>query len=344
MKTVIKIQLFLAVPLLIAGGFFAYFIWNAVYLGLEEPVSEVEVQTGGDFYRNLDGTASEEEDKNLLPFAVMIENHIDARPQSGLSKARIVYEVLTEGSITRFLAIYDLSENIEAIGPIRSARPYFIDIASEYSAVYAHSGGSPESLSLLKRSNYVFDLDEFFGYNTGYFKRSDSRYAPHNLYTSLELLVSAKNHYQLKDDAEFEPWLFKDPTDLEAEVIDIVIDYSGVINNQVSWKYLLDNNKYERSQDGRRHVDEDGSLIEADNVIVQFATTSVIDEIGRKDIRLIGEGRSIVFRDGIAIEGSWRKKLSTGRTVFYDESGNKIELNRGKTWIQVVPTDLEIEY
>lgn len=344
MKTIYKIQLVLAVLLFIVGGFFVYFIYSSVYKDLNVDIKTENTNTSEEVYRKLDGTLTDVENSNLLPFAIMIENHIDSRPQSGLTEARIVYEVLTEAAITRFLAIYDLSEDVDVIGPVRSARDYFIDIASEYKAVYGHSGGSPSALSILKRTDNVFNLDEFFGYNTGYFFRDSSRLAPHNLYTSKQRLEEVKDHYQLKDDSEFESWKFKDSGSHSNEVVKININYSDTTTHQVEWNYLDQSNKYERSQNLSRHIDSNGQIIEVDNVIVQFANTKIIDSIGRKDIQVIGSGRSIVFRDGLAIEGTWQKDGALNRTRFYDESGQEIELNRGKVWIQIVPNNIEIEF
>src|SRR3989344_7322518 len=148
------------------------------------------------FYNKLNGVKVDEANQVSLAAAIMVENQIDARPPSGLAQAKIVYEILTEATITRFLAIYDLSENLQKIGPVRSARPYFIDLALEYGALYAHSGGSPAALERLKDDDSISNLDEFFGYNSGYFWRDNQRSAPHNLYTSSSLLAEAKNNYQ----------------------------------------------------------------------------------------------------------------------------------------------------
>jgi len=344
MKRIVKIQIALAVSLLIAGGFFAYFIFNQIYGGLEEVSVDEQVSVDEVFYKVIDGTIASKENKNLMPIAIMIENHIDSRPQFGLSKASVVYEVLTEATITRFLAIYDLSENIEKIGPVRSARSYFVDLAGEYGALYVHCGGSPEAVSRLKYDNFVINLDEFFGYNSGYFYRDNNKYAPHNLFTSSDLLSEAKLHYQLNEDINLATWNFKDGLSEGDQPKEIKINYSQTSSHQVAWKYDPNINKYERWQNNSRHVDNDGTIIEADNVIIQFANTYIVDEVGRKRIDLIGEGRLVVFRDGVVIEGNWKREDAYSRTFFYDFEGDEIELNRGKIWIQVVPTDMEIEY
>lgn len=342
MTKLVKIQLAMAVPLLIAGGFFAFYIYYQVYKNIGVDYSPNNNEIKQTIYSKIDGTKIDNE--NITIVGVMIENHVDARPQSGLSKARIVYEVLAESDITRFLAVYDLSDNLEKIGPVRSARPYYIDLASEYKALYAHSGGSPKALSRLKTDTLVYNLDEFFGYNSGYFWRDNKRYAPHNLYTSSELLIKAKDHYDISNYNDLTSWKFKDGNQSSVNDYEIKINYSEADVSKVIWKYLKDNNKYERWQNNNRHLDDDGSIIESDNVIVQYSKTTVLDEIGRKDIKLVGTGKAIIFRDGLAITGSWERKDINSRTFFYDDNKNEIEFNRGKIWIEIVPTDLEIIY
>ena len=344
MKESVKIQIAIAAWLLIMGGFFAYFICYQVFNNLDSVPANQEIVNEEIFYSQLNGLEVDKDNKDFLPAAVMIENHIESRPPSGLAQAKIVYEILTEATITRFLAIYDLSENLEKIGPVRSTRPYFIDLALEYGALYAHSGGSPAALERLKDDDSISNLDEFFGYNSGYFWCDNQRSAPHNLYTSSLLLSKAKDNYQFQDKSDFISWKFKDGWSAGQDGSEIKINYSPTLSYQVVWKYLKSSNKYERWQANKRHIDEEGNIIEADNVIIQSTKTQTLDEIGRKDIDLIGEGQALIFRDGLAIKGQWSKDSVTTRTIFYDESGQEVELNRGQIWIEVVPVDLEISY
>lgn len=344
MTKLVKIQLAIAVPLVLVGGFFAFYIYYQLSndLGNNDVVNTQDDKES--FYSLLNGSAKDKQEESLLAVAVMIENHVDARPQSGLSQAKIVYEVLAESDITRFLAVYDLKEELTKIGPVRSARPYYIDIASEYQAIYAHSGGSPEALKRLKTDNLVINLDEFFGYNTGYFWRDNKRYAPHNLFTSPELLAQASAHYNVFGYSDFRPWHFKTGQSRSSDNSEIKINYSEADSYQVIWKYISQSNKYERWQNNARHTDADDSIIEADNVIIQYANIKILDEVGRKSIKLIGTNKAVVFQDGISIEGYWQKNDAGSRTIFYDNNDNEIELNRGKIWIEVVPTDLAIAY
>lgn len=295
------------------------------------------------YRRLLDGVTVDSLEKVNPPvFAVMVENMVDARPLSGISKANLVYEAISEGGITRFLAIYTADNLVKEIGPVRSARPYYIDWASEYGALYAHSGGSPEALRIV--SNYdVLDLNEFS--NGQYFWRSKSRYAPHNLYTSTELLNRAFNDKKGKV-KEFESWLFKEEAKIDErprEEIEIVINFSRP-NYKVEWKYDREKNDYLRYQAEQVQRDSDGLEVRAKNIIVQFVKMWVLDEIGRKRIETIGAGEAIVFRDGKSIKGKWVKIEKGDRTAFYNENGEEIKFNPGVTWIEVVPIGAEVKF
>lgn len=346
MKPLNKFYISIVVLLILVGGFLIYFIFNQLSDNLSDNNQNFG-ETNNLVARKLDGVLVELGQENLLPVAIIIENHFDSRPPVGLSQAKIVYEVLTEAAITRFLAIYDLTEELEEIGPIRSARPYFNELTKEYGALYVHSGGSPVSLRALKIEDGLTDLNEFFGHNAGYFWRSRQRYSPHNLYTSSDLLSQAKEDYSLSKYGDFKSWQFgddkKEPVNT-GNIKELKINYSITPTHQVVWQYNEENNNYERWQINNPHQDEDGSQILADNIIIQIAKHQVVDRIGRKDIDLIGQGKVLVFLDGEIIEGQWQRLEKDNRTFFYNQNGDEIELNSGKIWIQIVPTEQIIEY
>ena len=280
--------------------------------------------------------------------AVMIENHSDSRPQAGLSDAPIVFEAEVEGHITRFLAIFPLgtSLNTEKIGPVRSARPYYLDWAKEFDSLYAHVGGSPEALEKIDVYN-VEDLDQFFWSN--YFWRSNDRYAPHNVYTSLDLLVQAaeKKNINLKSESEYGAWKFKE--DLKKEerplnVKDLIINFSSGITYKVAWKYDLENNNYIRYIADDKHLAENGAEIKANNICIVFTDFEAIDNEGRLSMETIGKGKAIVFQDGKTISASWEKKSMNERLRFFDSDNKELEFNAGKTWIEVVNDNVDIEY
>jgi len=274
-------------------------------------------------------------------FAATIDNLSVARPQAGLSKASLVYEAPVEGGITRFLAIFPEGETVDRIGPVRSARPYFLDWAAEFDALFVHVGGSPEALDKL-RTYDMRDLNEFFA--GAYFWRDRSRSAPHNTYTSLENLTKADDkRFSDRKAPEVAGWRFKDDA-LEAErptEAKVAIDYGDPRMN-VLWTYDAGANAYLRSQGGRTK-DADGAAILAKNIVVQYTKVSVIDDVGRRKIATVGEGDALIALDGIAVRGTWRKDERTSRTRFYDASGNQIRFNAGQTWVEVVPIDTEVD-
>jgi hypothetical protein len=281
----------------------------------------------------LDGQmVSSSEQVNPQVVAVMVDNHPDARPQSGLLSAKIVYEAPAEGGITRYFAIFDASQKVDKVGPVRSARPYFLDWSQEYSGLYMHCGGSPDALDKIKKEQ-VFDLNEM--YNSAYFWRDNSRFAPHNLFTSSELwnkfLSTKKSANQFLDGWKFGSLVV---ANLES-VKNIFIEYSP--NYSVGWQYIADSQKYQRLINDKKQQEEGVDLL-GDSVIIQYVKTQVLDDYGRLGIATNGQGDMRLLRDGLMQRGVW-KKIS-GRTRFYDLSGQELVLKPGKTWIQIVPKDI----
>jgi len=296
------------------------------------------------FRRLLDGIVVDSEEKINPPiFAVQVENMIDARPLSGISKADLVYEAISEAGITRLLAFYTPDNIVEEIGPVRSARPYYIDWAEEYGALYAHSGGSPEALGIVS-SYEVLDLNEFS--NGKYFWRSRQRYMPHNLYISTELLNKAfiAKGGEVKDDLA--GWEFKDEVELDDRPSgkkEIKI-YFSTETYEVGWEYDRGENDYLRYQADKIQKDKDGSEARAKNIVVQFVKMKILDSIGRKRAETIGSGEAIIFQDGARIDGTWRKEKRGARTKFFDKNGQEIKFNPGVTWVEVAPVGTEVEW
>lgn len=345
MRLVIKSYIFLAVLLVLGGGFLSFYIYWQLNSNLNAPADNAGIEADDSelVMRKLDGVLVEPGRENLLPVAVMIENHIDSRPPSGLAEAKVVYEVLTEASITRFLAIYDLTEELEKIGPVRSARPYFVNLAGEYGGMYVHSGGSPAAIDQLAMGGQVTDLNEFFGYNSGYFWRDRNRYSPHNLFTSTELLAEAKSDLELGGEAGFSGWQFSAQPEFSGDNVSVIdMSYSFDLSYQLSWRYDEESGKYWRYQSGDPHLDDQERQITADNLIIQFAQHQILDNVGRKDIFLGGEGEALFFINGYEKAGFWRKDGTQDRTFFYDEDGNEIIFKFGNIWVEIAPIGMNI--
>ncbi len=269
--------------------------------------------------------------------AVMIDNQSQAKPQSGINQAGLVYETIAEIPVTRFVAVFDLNDQVVKIGPVRSARPYFLNWASEFKGIYAHVGGSEEALNLLKKSKAVFDLNEF--YNGNFFWRDSRRDMPHNAYTSTDFILRAatENHWS-NIATSLDSWLFKADKKLEERPASqsVLVDYKSNIYN-VKWEYNQIENVYYRYQNGVLNTDENGQVVKAKNVAVMYSDSKIIDDYGRRETQTLGSGEAVVFVDGIAIPGNWKRATIGERTRFYDATGAEIQFNAGLSWINVVP-------
>ncbi|NIV72915.1 MAG: DUF3048 domain-containing protein [Calditrichae bacterium] len=292
-------------------------------------------------YRKLDGLAVESEQANSIPWAIMIENHWESRPPSGLSGASIVFEVPVEYGITRFMAIYDSAVEIDEIGPVRSARDYYLDWASEFGALYAHVGGSPKSLEEIPQAN-IHDLNQFF--NGRYYWRSQDRSAPHNVYTNSELLQKAMRDKWINEAYDYGTWRFKEDRVLEKPgPTEIEVDYSTE-EYYVRWEWTSGTNEYLRYNDGELHDDADGTQIRAKNIAVVQTEAYILDREGRLNLRTLGKGKAWVFRDGEVVEATWSKPTAQSRLKFYDVTGRDIEFNRGSTWVQIITNRWDLKW
>lgn len=286
------------------------------------------------FRRALDGVPVPEGTPEPDYFAVAIDNIAEALPQSGVAKAPLVIEAPVEGGLTRLFAIFPSDATVEKLGPVRSARPYFVDWADEYGAMFVHVGGSPEALEKLKGSD-VRDLNEFF--NGKYFWRDTARRAPHNTYVSSEKLAAALAARPRKD-GPLSPWKFKEdmpPEDRPTDQFEVAIGEQG--KWRVRWRYDRDANAYSRILAAGPQKDADGTPILAKNVLVQFATVRVLDSLGRRKIDTASGGEAMALLDGRLVAGTWKRNKADGRTRFYDSADNELSINAGVTWIEVVP-------
>ncbi|MBU2235463.1 DUF3048 domain-containing protein [Patescibacteria group bacterium] len=296
--------------------------------------------------RLLDGRIVAKENSSLLPVGIMIENLPSVRPQSGLSKAQIVYEALVEGFSTRFLVIFDPNELPDRIGPVRSARPYYLEWISEYDGLYVHAGGSPEALAAVDGLG-LKDLNAL--HKGQYFWRDSSLSAPHNLFTSKELLGYAVRDLGFEDSvAEFDLGIYSSDPDLADRPEDakkVIIRFSGN-NYEVEYQYDRDSDEYLRFNGGVEHKDSNNDQqIRAKNVIVvEIPPVVSIGEKGRLTFDISGEGRALVARHGEIIEGTWEKPDRTSKTRYYDLNGEEIDLGRGSTWVHIIPETQEYTY
>ena len=289
----------------------------------------------------LTGEPVEENILELRPAVVMLDNHYGARPQAGLNQADHVYEILAEGRITRYMAVFQ-SGSPSPVGPVRSARPYFIDRALEYDAYYVHVGGSMQAMTDIINLNMA-DID---GLSSGsnVFWRSKHKRIPHNMYSSAEAIRKESLRKGYRQSGEFEGMLFNETiTAPGGEVCTYVkarykqSSSRDTVGYFIEFTYNAETNEYERSVNGSAHLDEnDGTRITADNIIVQIAVHKVIDDEGRREVSLIGQGNGYFITNGEKLEITWEKSDRYARTIFRDLNGEEIKFNPGNTWFQVV--------
>ena len=266
--------------------------------------------------------------------AIMIENSPDARPQSGLKNAEVVYEAVAEGGITRFLALYQQKEP-GLIGPVRSLRMYYVDWLTPYNASVAHVGGSAAALKVVRSGGYR-DIDQFFNPNSYY--RSADRYAPHNVYTTFKRLkqLNASKGYKTSKPVPFDR--ADDKAKLPQNATQVSLDISGPLYNS-SYKYNPKTKLYARSQAGAPHIDrEDGQITAKVVIALRVNMQRVMEDGYRESIATTGKGEAMIFQNGNAIKATWRKNSRTDQLYFTDANRERIQLARGTTWISAIPT------
>ncbi|MDP2631283.1 MAG: DUF3048 domain-containing protein [Candidatus Uhrbacteria bacterium] len=323
--------------LVLVGGLIALTIYGtASQVTPEITVDDSGIEVEVVLRHPLTGEILSEELESLPQvFGVMVENSADAWPLSGIDEAFLVIEAPVEGTIPRFVTFFMEGTEVEKVGPVRSARPYYLDWNDELQGVYAHVGGSPEALDYIKYDYDTIDLNQFW--QSEYFYRQNGyRYAPHNVYTTGELLNESLNELDL-DDPNYESWTFKDDSPVNIEdARSLSIDWSDGATYDVEWHYNFETNDYTRYQSRYVMEMENDNTVEANNVIVMSADIRVIDNVGRRNIATVGQGDALIAQDGEMYLARWVKEERTGRLRFFTTDGFEISLNAGTTWIEVV--------
>jgi hypothetical protein len=274
--------------------------------------------------------------------AVKIENSPAARPQSGLDKADVVYETLTEGGITRFIALFQSSAPA-IVGPVRSARASDLWVVQQYRAVFAHVGGERALLDEFRRLK-LDDLDQYF--NPAPYWRTTDRPAPHNVYTDISKLrshavVRGMSATQTVTALRFD----RAPVTATPTVSAVSIPFDTA--NVVEWRYDAATRTFVRFINGQPHVDKaSGQQYRAENVVVMWARTQPrthVDANGVRslDIILGGTGQATVLRAGVRAEGTWEAGADAPPAMKAAD-GRPIGLSPGRTWFEVVALSTNI--
>ena len=290
----------------------------------------------------LTGEITEQPVEAARPMVVSIDNVGDAIPQSNLSKADLVYEFPVEGKQTRLQAVF-YTEFPEAFGPVRSTRPYFVDLAREYKAIFVAHGWSPQAKSYLQEGHVPYvnamntDVD---------FYRVSDKSAPHNSYVKWEDLKAKIDEEGWWSEAQkIKAFKFlKDGAESKGDLVDFV-EFSWS-SSDCEFTYDAETGKYTRTIDeGREYVDkETGESIKVDNILVQKVTSSVLDGKGRLKIDMCAGGEALLFTDGKVVKGTWAREDLDSRTIFTDAEGNQFKLSPGHTWVMVADQNCDIDY
>jgi Protein of unknown function (DUF3048) N-terminal domain/Protein of unknown function (DUF3048) C-terminal domain len=307
----------------------------------EEATKGVSAEKELPFQYPLTGFGSETEVGGRA-VAVMINNHPKARPQSGLNQADVIYEMLAEGDVTRFLAIFQ-SERPEMIGPVRSSRDYYIELAKGYDSLYIAHGYSPEAKELLDQG-YVDNLNGM-QYDGTLFKRESFRQAPHNSYISFDnVLKGAKEkNYAMEDEPKSLEFLSMEEVEaIQGEKADsAMISYLDNELFNVIYEYDAGLEKYKRYSNGDLTADyKSGEPALLDNIFIAEADHQVVDSAGRRDINLTSGGKGYLLQKGKVTEVQWEN--IDGR-ILPVLNGQQAGLVPGKTWINIVPSNPGLE-
>lgn len=293
------------------------------------------------------------------PITVMIDNHQDAEPQSGFSHAAVVFEALAEGGITRFMMVFNADQPLpSAIGPVRSTRLYYGQLAMGFKAVHVHAGGSPAGLNLMATSTQTVDVDALKRAHSAPFYRTKTNVAPHNLFTSgdgIAAHVAAKNatyinapssdasgaaQYSADSDVGY---IYRGDGDPATRPAGMQIAYYFLSKaTGASWTYDPRCNCYLRVVRGKAAKDANTKAqITTKNVVVLEVPSQRImgDPKGRMDVSVIGKGRAVLCQDGQVFDVEWRKEAADAPLRFYYLDGvTEVSMVNGPIWMAIIPT------
>lgn len=306
-----------------------------------EPVAEEETKDG--MQRSyLTGEWIDKETAKKRPVAIMMGNTNESGvlPQHGISFADIIYEVPVEGEATRLMPIFQDYAKVEKVEPIRSCRLYFLEFASEFDAIYSHWGEVVYAEEMLSTYNHLDGKSNELSGLT--FFRDDDKSAPHNGYTTGEALIKGieklgypvdhadgyEGHYKFAEDDA--------PVNLE-DGTDAVVVEAGYNLNKPWFVYNAEDGLYHRYQYKQEHTDAiNGEQAAVKNVILQNTECYDADENGYLGFHTVGSGTGLYVTNGKAIPVTWKKDAVTSATHYYNQAGDEITLNQGKTWVCII--------
>ncbi len=325
----------LAVILILAGLAKLFFSSRQKNLQAAE-ITENTTSTTSSLRHPLTGEIVTNDAWSYFPVAVMIDNSYTVRPQAGLAQADIIYEALAESNITRLLAIFDKNNTAEKVGPVRSARSYFMDWAEEYGGIYMHVGGSPQALAEIKKYNFT-NVDQI-GAGEIYFWRDQKLKMPSNVFTSATNWLRAGEIKEVESSNASSSinilWHYIDvPTPDETQKPEITIKYSEDYY-KANWRFNNALQQYQRWQDDEKFTFDTGDQASFVNVVVQLVDSKLID-IERRSMDTEAGGKVYIFNALGQQSGQW--KYINNRTRFFNDQGTEqLKLLPGHTWVQII--------
>lgn len=317
-------------------------LFTIILIGCENfsnnPSTKTSTKQDNTYYYPYIGTECSKEQSISKAFLTIVENSQDARPQSGLSDADIIFETSAEGGIPRFICLFQ-SKNPNCIGPIRSTRAYFNDISHFTNLPYAHCGGSEEALNQISSDSSLMSINEIS--NGSYFWRDNSRNAPHNLYTSSENILNA-----IKDKG----WKYENTPIFTFDDMKKKNTYENANNifitssSVYSTNYVYSNDKYIKYMDNEIAIDKNtNSNLTFNNIIIQKTNITTQDDNSHLTIPLTGIGDGYIFREGKIINMHWSRASENDPIIFYDDNNKKISLSKGNTIWHIIDNNTKIE-
>jgi hypothetical protein len=342
LKKSVLFVIIIFIALLAVGGYFVFtkFISKDDGKNLNKDKKQEEVKKLTIF----------DEDSNSRPIAVMINNNHDAWPHAGLSKSFLNYEIVAEGGITRIMALYKDVNDVEKIGSVRSSRPYYLDYVLENDAIYAHWGGSDQAYSDIK-SLGIDNIDGMTYENKYFFRdRKANKSLEHTGFTKMSMLKDAILNLDIESESKKDTVFNYSVDELNLDEMENVekadsvkITYSRYHNT--SYEYDEENKVYKRSMSGKSHVDAvTGEQYTAKNIITYKVKNRSIDSYQRQKLENVGSGEGYYITNGYAVPITWEKTSRSSQTIYkYQSSGKEIVLNDGNTWVQIQPSDQNLE-
>lgn len=301
----------------------------------EEPIAPVVTKTV-DIYKGND-----------RPIAVMIDNHKSAQPQAGLNEAYAVYEIIVEGGESRLMAVFK-GKDLAKIGPIRSARHYFLDYALENDAIYVHYGWSPQAERDISKL-HVQNVNGLI-YSSKDFWRVKDKKAPHNAVTSTQnilALAKDKKGYRTTSTEDAVLKYTVEEVNLENGVGADTIEIPYSKSNLVKYEYDATTQRYIRYSKGKEQQDWDTKeTVTTKNIIITFAKNTTLNDGENKDRQTLDNVKKLngyYITNGKAIKITCDKTTREGKTIYRDENGEEIQVNDGNTFFQICPIDANVK-